>query len=113
MHLAETIKLIEQIKHGVIDIIECGIEIGYRERMYYAQFGMFAIPPNDSGHKNLKGLHGMTFSIPSIDGDVYKCVSIPGQLLTNKYGEAQDWVLSPEGEGCAKRIMTPWPAGCH
>ncbi len=32
--LAETIKLIEQMKHGVIDIIECGIEIGFRERMY-------------------------------------------------------------------------------
>ena len=28
--LAETIKLIEQMKDGDIDIIECGIEIGYR-----------------------------------------------------------------------------------
>ena len=60
--LAETIKLIEQMKHGVIDIMECSIEIGYRGWMYYAQFGMFAIPPLD--HKNLKRLHGMAFGIP-------------------------------------------------
>ena len=31
--LSETIKLIEQMKVGDIDIIECGIEIGYREQM--------------------------------------------------------------------------------
>ena len=55
MLLAETIKLIEQMKHGVIDIIECGIEIGYRERMYNSQVGMFVIPHLD--HKNLKRLH--------------------------------------------------------
>ena len=31
--LAETIKLIEQMKDGDIDIIECGIEIGYRAKV--------------------------------------------------------------------------------
>ena len=34
--LAEPIKLIGPMKDGDIDIIECGIEIGYLERMYYA-----------------------------------------------------------------------------
>ena len=33
--LAETIKLIEQMKDGDIDIFECGIEIGYNEQLYY------------------------------------------------------------------------------
>ena len=33
MLLAETIRLIEQMKNNVIDIIKCGIEIGYRERL--------------------------------------------------------------------------------
>ena len=40
------------MKDGDINIIECSIEIGYRERMYYAQFGMFNIPPIED--KNLK-----------------------------------------------------------
>ena len=53
----------------------------------------------------------MAFGIPRID-DVYKCIPTPGQLFTNEYGEAPDWVLSPEGEGGAKRIITPWPANC-
>ena len=49
----------------------------------------------------------MVFGIPRIDDDVYKCVPtrksrIPGQLFTNEYGEAPDWVLLPEGEGGAK-----------
>ena len=68
MLLAETIKLIEQMKDRDIDIIECGIEIGHRERMYYAQFGMFNIPPIED--KNLKQLHSMAFGIPRIDDDV-------------------------------------------
>ena len=79
--------------------------------MYYAQFGMSNIQPID--HTNLKRLHGMAFSIARIDDDEYKCAKIPGQLFTNEYSEAPDWVLLPEGEGGAKRIMTPWPAGCH
>ena len=33
--LVETIKLIEQMKDGDIDIFECGIEIGYNEQLYY------------------------------------------------------------------------------
>ena len=37
--LSETIKLIEQMKVGDISVIECGIEIGYRERMHHSQAG--------------------------------------------------------------------------
>ena len=68
--LAETIKLIGQMKDGDIDIIECGIEIRYRERMHCALFGMFNIPPVED--KNLKRLHSMAFGISRIDDDVYK-----------------------------------------
>ena len=45
--LSETIKLVVQMQVGdidIIDFIECGIEIGYSERMYHSQVGMFAIP---------------------------------------------------------------------
>ena len=100
MLLAETIKLIERMKHGVIDIIECGIEIGYREQVYYAQFGMFAIPPID--HKTLKRLHCMAFGIPRIDDDVYRCVLIPGQLLTNAYGKALTGYCCRRGQAVQK-----------
>ena len=88
------------MRNGVINIIECGIEIGYREWMYNAQVGMFAIQPLD--HKNLKRLHGMALGIPRIDDNVYKCELIPGKLFTNASGKAPDWVLSQEGEGSAK-----------
>ena len=77
--------------------------------MYFVQFDVFEIPPID--HNNLQRLHSMAFCIPRID-DVYKCVQTPGQLFTNEYGEAFDWVLSTEGDGSAKRIITPWPASC-
>ena len=73
-------------------------------------FGMFSIQPIED--KNLKQLHSMAFGIPRIDDDIYKCIPTPGQLFTNKYGEAPDWVLLPEGEGCAKRIIMPWPENC-
>ena len=78
--------------------------------MYYAQVGMFNIPPVED--ETLKRLHGMTFGIPRLDDDVYKCTPTPGQLFTNQWGDAPDWVLSPEGEGGAKSIITPWPADC-
>ena len=102
--LSETIKLIEQMKVGDINIIECGIEIGYRERMYHSQVGMFAIPLLD--HTQLRKLYGMAFGIPRIDDDVYKCEQIPGKLFTNASGEAPDWVLSQEGEGGARVIAS-------
>ena len=60
----------------------------------------------------LDTVSSMAFGIPRIDDDVYKCIPTPGQLFTNEYCEAPDWVLSPEGEGGAKRIITPWPASC-
>ena len=58
--LAETVKLIGQMKDGNINVIECGIEICYRERMYYAQFGMFNIPQRDPDswaavHQQIRG----------------------------------------------------------
>ena len=46
--------------------------------MYYAEFGKFNIPPVKD--ETLKRLHGMTFGIPRIDYDVYKCTPTPGQL---------------------------------
>ena len=46
------------------------------------------------------------------DDDVYKGTPTPGQLFTNKWGDAPDWVLLPEGVGGAKGIITPWPADC-
>ena len=94
MLLSETIKLIEQMKVGDINIMKCCIEIGYRERMYHSQVGMFDIPPLD--HKNVQLLHGMAFGIPRIDNNGYKCEPIPCKLFTNASGEAPDWVLSPE-----------------
>ena len=111
--LSETIKLIEQMKvaSGDIDIIECGIEIGYSEWMYHSQMGMFAIimiPPFD--HEQLARLHGMAFGIPRIDDFVYKCEQIPGKLFTNASCKAPDWVLSPEGEVGARVIISAWPA---
>ena len=78
--------------------------------MYYAQFGMLDIPPVED---KILRLHSMAFGIPRINDNIYKCIPTPGQLFINKYGEAPDWVLSPEGGGGAKRIMTPWPADCH
>ena len=69
---------------------------------------MFAIPPLD--HKQLRKCHGLAFGIPRIDDDVYKCEPIPCKLFTNAGGEAPDRVLSPEGEGGARVIMSAWPA---
>ena len=99
------------MKEGDIDIIECWIEIGYLERMYYAQFGMFIIPLVED--EALKQLHGMTFLIPRINDDSYKCTPTPGQPFNNEWGDAPDWVLSQEGERGAKRTITPWPADCE
>ena len=79
--------------------------------MRYAQFGMFDILPIED--KNLKRLHSMAFGIPRIDDDIYKCTPTSGQLFTNQWVDAPDWVLSPAGEGCAKRSITPWPAECE
>ena len=76
--------------------------------MYHLQVGVFAIPFLD--HAQLARLHGMTFGIPRIDDSIYKCEPIPGKLFTNASGEAPDWVLSPEGEGGARVIMSAWPA---
>ena len=59
--LSEIVGLIQQLEDGDIFIIGCGIEIGFRERMYHAQAGMFAIPLLN--HKQLAKLHGMAFGI--------------------------------------------------
>ena len=40
----------------------------------------------------------MAFGFPRIDDDVYKCEPILGKLIFNASGEAQDWVLSPDGK---------------
>ena len=61
-------------------------------------------------HKQLRKLHGMAFGNPGVDNDVYKCEPIPGKLFTNASGEAPDWVLTQEGEGSARMIMSAWPA---
>ena len=58
-----------------VDIIERGIEIGDRERMYHSQVGMFAIPHLD--HEQLARLHGMALGIPRTNDSVYKCEPIP------------------------------------
>ena len=63
--------------------------------MYYAQVGMFPIPPVT--HKNLIRLHSMAFGIPRINDNAYTCIPTPGQLFTNQWGDAQDWVLMQEG----------------
>ena len=102
--LSETVGLIRQLEDGDISIIECGIEIGYRERMYQAQAGMFAI--SLLNREQLVKLHGMAFGIPRFDDSVYKCELILGKLFTNASGEAPDWVLSPEVEGGAHVIMS-------
>jgi hypothetical protein len=94
--LSETIGSIRQYEIGDISIIECGIDIGYRQRKYHAQARIFAIPPLT--RRQLAMLHGMAFGIQSINDPVYKCELIPGKLFTNASGDAPDWVLSLEGE---------------
>ncbi len=74
-----------------MSIIDCGIEITYSELIYYAQAGMFAIPPLE--HGQLASLLGASFGIPRIDFSIYKCEPIVGKLYTIDDGEAQDWVL--------------------
>ena len=109
--LTEIVRLVGRVKDNDIDIIECAIQIGYYERMYYAQAGMFSIPPVT--HKTLIRLHSKAFGIPRINDNVYTCIPTPGQLLTNKWGDALDWVLMPEGVLGAKRIITPWAMDCE
>ena len=79
--------------------------------MYYAQAGMFSIPPIT--RKNLIRLHSMAFGIPRINDNAYICIPTPGQLFTNKWGDAPDWFLMPEGVLGAKRTVTPWPTDCE
>ena len=42
--LSEIVRLVGMLMNNEIDIVECAIQIGYYERMYYAQVGMFSIP---------------------------------------------------------------------
>ena len=79
--------------------------------MYYAQVGMFSIPTVT--RKNLIRMHSMAFGIPRINDNANTCIPTPGQLFTNKWGEAPDWVLMSEGVLGAKRTITPWPADCE
>ena len=74
------------MKVGDMDIIECGIEIGYREWMYHSQVGMFDIP--HLYHRTLGMLHRMAFSIPRIDDDVHKREPIPGKLFNGLQTQA-------------------------
>ena len=105
--LTEIVQLVGRVKNNDIDIIECAIQIGYYERMDHAQVGMFSIPPVT--HKNLIRLHSMAFGIPRITGNynAYTCIPTPGQLFTNQWGDAVDWVLMPKGVLGAKRTSTP------
>ena len=109
--LTEIVRLVKQLKNNEIDIIECGILIGYYERMYYDHLGMFALPEIIS-HKDLLRLHSMALGIPRINDGAYTCIPTPGQLFTNRWGDALDWVLLPEGVLGATRTITPWPADC-
>ena len=42
--LTKIVRIVKQLKNNKIDIIECGIQIRYYERMYYNHLGMFALP---------------------------------------------------------------------
>ena len=86
-------------------MIECAIEIAYRELMYFSQAGMFYI-----SELNHEEQHGMSLDIPRTDDSVHKCEPILGNLFTIASGGAPDWVLSPEGGGGARVIMLAWPA---
>ena len=97
--------------HLVPLMIECGIQIGSYERMYYDQRGMFALP-EPIPYKDILRLHSMALGIPRINDNAYTCVPTPGQLFTNQWGDAPDWVLMPEGVFGATRTITPWPADC-
>ena len=73
--------------------------------MYSEQTGMFDIPPVED--PTLNRLHAMAFGIPRIDDDAYKCTPKVGELFTNQWGDAPDWVRLPEGDGSARRTITP------
>ena len=81
--LFEIVRLVGMLKNNEIDIVECAIQIGYYERMYFAQVRMFTIPPVT--RKNLIRMHSMAFCIPRIDHDAYTCIPIPGKLFTNQW----------------------------
>ena len=66
---------------------------------------MFSIPTVT--RKNLIRMHSMAFGIPRINGDAYTCIPTPGQLFTNKWGDAPDWVLMPEGYSAQRGPSRP------
>ena len=109
--LTEIVRIVKQLKNNEIDIIECSIQIGSYECMYYDQRGMFALPETIP-YKDILRLHSMALGIPRINDSAYTCVPTPGQLFTNQWGDAPDWVLMPEGVFGATRTITPWPADC-
>ena len=88
-------KLVRQIRDNKINIIELATKLGRIDRMNSEQTGMFDIPPVTDA--TLNRLHAMAFCIPRIDDDAYKCTPTVGELFTNQWGEAPDWVLLPRG----------------
>ena len=109
--LSTSMKFVVQLQNDDINIIECATKLGRLESMYYAQTGMFDIPVVKD--ENLNRLHAMAFGIPRIDDEAYKCSPKVGELFTNQWGDAPDWVLLLEGYGGARRTITPWPASCE
>ena len=103
-------ELVKQFRDNEINIIERATKLERIDRMYSEGTGMFDIPPVTDA--TLNRLHAMTFGIPRVDDDVYKCTLQVGELFTNQWGDAPDWVLLPEGDGGARRTITPWPASC-
>ena len=103
-------QLVKQFRDNEINIIELATKLGRIDRMYLEGTGMFDILPVTDA--TLNRLHAMAFGIPRVDDDAYKCTPEVGELFTNQWGDALDWVLLPEGDGCARRTITPWPASC-
>ena len=66
-----SMKLVGQFRDNKINILECATKLGRLDRMYSEQTGMFNIPIVDD--ETLRRLHAMTFGIPSIDDNAYKC----------------------------------------
>ena len=101
-------KLVRQIRDNKINIIELATKLGRIDRMNSEQTGMFDIPPVTDA--TLNRLHAMAFGIPRIDDDAHKCTPTVGELFTNQWGDAPDWVLLPEGDGGARRSLEDYHA---
>jgi hypothetical protein len=96
------------MKNGDMDIIKCWIENGNCERMYYAQFGMFNIPPvEDKVLKRQHTVHSMALGIPSIYDNIYKSTPTPGQLFTNQWGMLRTGYCRRKGKAVRRGSSRP------